>query len=72
MLLLAAETGELLVESWNSINHLPVYTYVETLFLHLLAEKVAYGGSGIKGRQSRRWAHIYENFQVASSDRSCS
>ncbi|WP_164888464.1 hypothetical protein [Methanosarcina sp. MSH10X1] len=55
MLLLAVETGELLAESWDSLNHLPVYIYAATLFLYLLAEKTAYRGSVIKEAQSKKW-----------------
>ncbi|MGB9939602.1 methyltransferase family protein [Methanosarcina sp.] len=55
MLLLAAEAGKLLAESWSSLNHLPVYTYAGILFLYLLAEKAAYRSRGIKGRQSKKW-----------------
>jgi len=51
--LFAAETWELLVEIWDSLNHLPVYIYAGVLLLYLLAEKAAYRGSGIKGKQSK-------------------
>ncbi len=55
MLLLAAETGKVLAESWSSLSHLPVYTYAGILFLYLLAEKAAYRSPGVKGRQSKKW-----------------
>lgn len=55
MLLLAAETWKLLVENWNFLNYRPIYIYAGVLFLYLLAEKAAYRGSGIGGRQSKTW-----------------
>ena len=55
ILLFIAKTGAFLSESWDSLNHLLIYTYAGTLFLYLLAEKAAYRGSDVKGRQSKKW-----------------
>jgi protein-S-isoprenylcysteine O-methyltransferase Ste14 len=55
MLLFAAETWKLLVENWSFLNHKLICIYTGILLLYLLAEKVAYRGSDLKGRQSRRW-----------------
>lgn len=55
MLLLAAETWKLLVESWDFLNHRFIYIYISILLLYLMAEKAAYRESGLKGKQSRKW-----------------
>jgi protein-S-isoprenylcysteine O-methyltransferase Ste14 len=55
LILLAIETWKLLDEKWNSLHSLPVYIYAGVLFFYLLTERVTYRGSGIKGKQSRRW-----------------
>ncbi|AYK14814.1 MAG: methyltransferase family protein [Methanosarcina flavescens] len=55
MLLFAAETWKLLVESWGFLNHRLIYIYIGILLFYLLAEKAAYRGSGLEGRQSQRW-----------------
>ena len=55
MLLLALETCRVLDERWDSLNHLPVYIYAGVLFFYLVIEKIAYRGSEIKGKQSKKW-----------------
>lgn len=55
MLLFMVKTGELLAQNWDFLNHLLIYTYIGILFLYLLAEKAAYRGSNVKGRQSKKW-----------------
>lgn len=55
MLLLASETCRVLDERWDSLNHLPVYIYSGVLFFYLVIERIAYRGSEIKGKQSKKW-----------------
>lgn len=55
ILLLSAETWKLLDEKWDSLNYLPVHIYAGVLFFYLLVEKVAYRGSGVKGKQAKKW-----------------
>ncbi|WP_048126913.1 methyltransferase family protein [Methanosarcina lacustris] len=55
MLLLAVVAWKIMDKSWSSFNHLPVYIYAGVLIFYLRAEKFAYKGSGLSGRQFNKW-----------------
>ena len=55
MLLLAVAAWMIMDERWSSLNHLPVYIYAGVLVFYLRAEKFAYKGSGLSGRQFNKW-----------------
>ncbi|MCQ1536080.1 hypothetical protein FTO70_10390 [Methanosarcina sp. KYL-1] len=55
MLLLAAETWKAVDGRWGYIGHMPVYIYAGVLTLYLGAERIAYRGSGSKGKQTKIW-----------------
>lgn len=57
MLLLAVAAWKIMDERWSSLNHLPVYIYVGVLVFYLRAEKFAYKGSDLSGRQFNKWTH---------------
>ena len=55
MLLLAVAAWTIMDDRWSSLNHLPVYIYVGVLVFYLRAEKFAYKGSDLSGRQFNKW-----------------
>lgn len=57
MLLPAAAVWMITDERWSSLNHLPFYVYAGILVFYLRAEKFAYKGTGLSGRQFHKWTN---------------